>query len=179
MTPAELIRRLRNEEDNFVERKPNGVSATEIGQTAAAFANQLSTNETGLLFIGVANDGTLIGVDDTDALQKRVRKACQQYCYPEIEYTAQVVETDGKTLVAIVIPASSSKPHFTGPAYVRVGPESVKANAEQFEQLIASRNEKCSRLQRLSEYFSEPLRNVDIARDEKRHRPLLIVRQRD
>ena len=100
---------------------------------AAAFANQLSTNETGLLFIGVANDGTLIGVDDTDALQKRVRKACQQYCYPEIEYTISDVDA-----------------HFV--RLYDIG---------------------------LSEYFWEPLLNVDIARDEKRHRPLLIVRQRD
>jgi len=116
--------------------------------------------------------------------------------------------------------------HFSGPAYVRVGSESVKASAEQYEQLIASRNEKCGRIQRLgqkvltvtahkklgdtryiagkdygehrectvaevdahhvrlydighSEYFWEPLVNIDIVTDEKKHRPKLIVRQRE
>ena len=224
MTLAELHRRLSDDEDNYVERKPQSVKQSEIRRTATAFANQLATDETGVLFIGVADNGDALGVDNTDALQKRVRRALQHECYPPIKYTALILEKNGKKVLAVAIPASSSKPHFAGPAYVRIGSESVNASDDQYEQLIASRNEKCRRLQRLgqktlsvvshkklgdtrripdgayreyreckiefvdahhvrlydighSEYFSEPLSNIEIARDEKKHRPLLIVRQ--
>lgn len=222
MKAAELLQRLADEEDNFVERKPAGVNRAEIRRTATAFANQLEADETGVLFIGIANNGDVVGVEDTDALQKRIRMACHQECYPSIEYTATVVPHDGKNILAVVVPASTTKPHFSGPAYVRVGSESVKASAEQYEQLIASRNDKCGAIQRLgrtvltvishkklgdtrfvpdrhyrerrectvaevnahhirlfdigySEYYSEPLINVEIATDEKRHRPMLII----
>lgn len=225
MSPEELQYRLADKEDNFVERKSPGVSVGEIRQTASAFANQLTTNEIGILFIGIGDAGEYRGVENTDKQQKRVRVACQQDCYPPIAYTAHVLEHEGVSLVAVVIPPSDNKPHFTGPAYVRVGSESVKANQDQFAQLIASQNEKCGRIQQLgrstltvtshkrlgdsrrvadsayvehrectvaevdafhirlfdigrSEYYSEPLDNIDIVRDEKKHRPRLIVRQR-
>ena len=222
MTPAELLQRLTDDEDHFVERKSNGVSPGEVRRTATAFANQLATDETGILFIGIANNGDIVGVENTDSMQKKVRKACHDECYPLIEYSSQILEKDGKKLLAVVIPASSTKPHFAGPAYIRVGSESVKATAELYEQLIASRNEKCGAIQRLgrttltvishkklgdtrfipdrhyrerrectvahvdahhvrlfdighSEYYSESLINVEIATDEKRHRPMLII----
>lgn len=78
MTPAELIWRLTDEEDNYVERKPEGLNQAEIRKTATAFANQVATDQTAILFIGVANNGDLLGVKDTDSLQKRVRRACHQ-----------------------------------------------------------------------------------------------------
>ncbi|MEQ8691126.1 MAG: ATP-binding protein [Pseudomonadales bacterium] len=227
MDTAQLRSRLADAEDNFVERKLQNVRSDEIRQTASAFANQLTTDEQAILFIGVTDDGKPVGVDNTDELQKRVRRACQDQCYPPIQYTAKVLAIDGKPLLAVVIPASDNKPHFTGPAYVRVGSESVKASTDQFTQMIASQNTKCGRLQRLgnqvlsvvahkklgdsnqryindqqyrehheckvdsvdahsiqfydiglSQRFSEPLDNIDIAIDEDKNRPLLIVRQR-
>jgi predicted HTH transcriptional regulator len=52
----ELIIRLKSEEDNFVERKPDGVKRGEIRETIVAFANSLSEGQTGVLFIGVRDD---------------------------------------------------------------------------------------------------------------------------
>ncbi len=51
--PQELLARLKNAEDNFVERKPLGVNAAEIRRSVVAFANSVRTGSIGVLFVGV------------------------------------------------------------------------------------------------------------------------------
>lgn len=51
-------------------------------------------------------------------------------------------------MLAVVVRSSSIGPHFTGPAYVRVGSESRKASEQVFNELVYSRNDKCRELMR-------------------------------
>jgi len=148
MTNDELLERLRDHEDNFVERKSDGLSPADIRKAASAFANTVE-GRSAILFIGV-HDKTceILGVRDTDQIQKKVRAACQENCYPPITYTSNVLTCDGKSVVAVVIPPSSGKPHFTGPAFVRVGSESVKASQEQLDELVLNRIDKCREILR-------------------------------
>ena len=96
-----------------------------------------------VLYIGIHDKtGEVIGVGNTDAAQKRIRDACHGDCYPPIDYVCEVLSVDERKIVAIVIPASGSKPHFSGPAYMRVGSESPKASSQQYEELILSRVDK-------------------------------------
>jgi hypothetical protein len=143
MTPDELLRMIANHEDNFVERKTESVATSELRQTVGAFANSVPEGREAVLFIGVHDKtGEVLGVGNTDQLQKRIRDICHADCYPEIQYTAEVLTLDGKSVVAVIIPSSSAKPHFTGPAYVRVGSESLKSTPQQYDDLILSRNDK-------------------------------------
>ncbi|KQV45770.1 hypothetical protein ASC95_27540 [Pelomonas sp. Root1217] len=89
-----------------------------------------------------------MGVTNTDHMQKRIRDAAQGDCYPPIEYKSEVLAVGDKAVVAVVIPPSDLKPHFSGPAYVRVGSESPKASAAQFEELILSRVDKAREILR-------------------------------
>ena len=133
-----LISRLRSGEDRLTEWKPDGVSDREIRQTLTAFANSISEGEVAVLFIGVADDGRIIGVSDTDKKQKQVRK-CADQCYPPIKHNSLVLDVPEGRVLAIQV-VSSDKPHFSGPAYVRVGSESVCASEAMFTELIASRS---------------------------------------
>lgn len=143
MGPDKLRKRLADHEDNFVERKSEGVTPAELRQTVCAFANTVSEGRVAVLFIGIHDKtGEITGVTDPDRLQKRLREACQGDCYPPIDYTAEVLDVNGKAVVAVVVPSSMSKPHFTGPAYVRVGSESPKASSQQYEELVLSRVDK-------------------------------------
>lgn len=102
-----------------------------------------------MLFIGVHDKtGEALGVGNTDQLQKRVRDAAQGDCFPPIAFTAEVLTVNDKTVVAVVVPHSSGKPHFSGPAYVRVGSESPKASPQMYEELILSRNDKAREIHR-------------------------------
>jgi len=46
----------------------------------------------------------------------------------------------------VIIYGSENRPHFAGPSYVRSGSESLEASREQFNELIAKRNSKVSRI---------------------------------
>ncbi|ABK13622.1 MULTISPECIES: AlbA family DNA-binding domain-containing protein [Burkholderia] len=226
MTDDELRQRLGDHEDQLVERKSEGVKGDELRQTLSAFANTIQSGRVGILFIGVADKGGMItGVANSDSVQKRVREAAND-CYPPIRsYESHAFTIDEKTVVAVVVSSSDGRPHFTGPAYVRVGSESVKASAEQFDKLIASRNEKAGAILRMRDQpitveaigrrfdnpthapgarsqiearihdcdahtvrltvlaagmsgwtIAEPLERVTICHDERRHRPMLILR---
>lgn len=149
MTQDALIARLRNHEDGLVERKPEGVNASEIRQAIVAFANGAPVGGSGVLFIGVQNDGTIQGVENPDKLQKTVREQCERVCYPPVAFASEVLNCNGKAVLAVVVPRSENRPHFSGPAFVRRGSESVAASPELFEELIVSRNDKVDAILRM------------------------------
>lgn len=150
MTDDELRQRLADHEDQLIERKSDGVKRDELRQTLSAFANALLPTGVGVLFIGVADrDGAITGVANSDSIQQRIREAAEG-CYPPIRsYESHALTVEERTVVAVVIRASDERPHFTGPAYVRVGSESVNASPEQYDKLIASRNSKTGAIGRM------------------------------
>lgn len=148
LTETALLQRLRRGEDRLTERKVQGVNNADLRRSLVALANSVDEGETAIIFIGVGDDGRLVGVDDTDELQKRVRQAASEGCYPAINTDAVVLEVEGKDIVAVQIAFSENRPHFSGPAYVRSGSESVKASAQQFKELVDSRHDKTRRILR-------------------------------
>lgn len=149
MTKDQLLALLGNHEDNFVERKSEGVTAAELRQTVCAFANSVPEGRAGVLFVGIHDkSGEVVGVGNPDQLQKRVRDAAHGDCFPPITYTSEVLTVEDKAVVAIIVPHSATKPHFSGPAFVRVGSESPKASPQQYEELILSRNDKAREILR-------------------------------
>jgi hypothetical protein len=53
--------------------------------------------------------------------------------------TKATLRKDGREFLAVIVPGSPDKPHFTGKSYVRVGPETRDASEDQFNRLIADR----------------------------------------
>jgi len=141
MTDEELKRRLSDTEDGWTERKPPNVDSDLVRKTLVAVANSVPEGEEAILFIGVADDGTPIGVDDPDHMQKKVKRWAD-WCYPPIRHTSRAIESNGKRILAVIVQPDHNRPHFAGPAYVRVGSESPKANEVLFDELIASRMSK-------------------------------------
>lgn len=137
MTDDEIRERLADIEDAWTERK-TAAHSEEIRKTLVAFANSVPEAEEAILFVGVADDGSIIGVVDAEKTQTSITKAARE-CHPEVKTRMRVVTIDDKSVIAVVVRASTERPHFAGPAYVRKGHESVKANDSQFDELIASR----------------------------------------
>lgn len=148
-TRDELTSLLDRHEDNFIERKRDGIKPSEIRKTVVAFANSVPEGRYAVLFIGVRDDGTIEGCQNTDSRQKAVREACEQDCYPPIAMTSEVLRTQDGDVVAVVIAASDTRPHFAGPAYVRRGSESVAASPEMFRELVYTQNSAAAAVLRL------------------------------
>ena len=144
MHTEELLHRLKRLEDNWTERKL-GSKPSELRETIVAFANSVSGGPPAVLFVGVANDGKVqgIGRNGSESLQKTIRQICERDCYPPIKSVKFcVLPVEDKSVLAVMVHSSDNRPHFSGPAYVRVGAENITASKEMFEELIASRLEK-------------------------------------
>lgn len=138
----ELLDRLKNQEDSFTERKLEGAHK-DYRKTIVAFANSVPEGRTAVLYIGVNNDGEIAGVSNPDSLQKSIHEFCKQDCYPPIdEYSTEVLNRDGKDVLAVVIFLSKNRPHFSGPAYIRKGSQSIVASQALFDELVATRLSK-------------------------------------
>ena len=149
MNPPSLSTRLTDLEDGLTERKQGLQSNDEIRKAVVSFANSVPEGRTAVLFIGVANDGTVTGIaaDQTDKIQKRVRRICEEDCFPAIAiHLASALTIEGKHVLAFEFAPSQNRPHFAGHAYIRVGSESVKASPSKLDELIASKNTKAGRL---------------------------------
>jgi hypothetical protein len=149
MDQPSLSARLADLEDALTERKQGMRSNDEIRKAVVSFANSVPEGRTAALFIGVANDGTVMGIpaDQVEKVQQKVRRICEEDCYPAIAIQlASALAIDGKHVVAFEFGTSRTRPHFAGHAYVRVGAESVKASASKLDELIAAKNTKAGRL---------------------------------
>jgi hypothetical protein len=138
----ELLSRLPNSEDAFTERKSEGANSREFRKTIVAFANSVPEGKTAVLYIGVSDNGNIQGVANPDSIQKTIRNICQQDCYPPILFHSTVLTMENKSVVAVEISFGNNRPHFSGPAYIRQGSESVNASEEIFNELITSRLSK-------------------------------------
>lgn len=151
-TKDELLSRLKDHEDGFIERKTQGTAnAQEIRKTLVAFANSVPQGRTAVFYIGVKNDGSIEGVTSPDSLQKTIGDVARNDCYPSINYQITVLPLDGRNVLAVEVRASDKRPHFSGPAYIREGSQSKVASSELYEELIASRNEKAGHIIRHKE----------------------------
>lgn len=140
LTDDDLLLRLADTEDSFIERK----TQNDLGdclKTAVAFANSTPVGYPAIMFVGVKDTGEVEGVTNPDKVQRSVSERIAK-AYPPIYTLTRVLAKDGKSFLAVVIPGSENRPHFAGPAYIRDGSKSVPSSEDQFRTLIAQRNDK-------------------------------------
>ncbi|GAA4779330.1 hypothetical protein GCM10023231_02600 [Olivibacter ginsenosidimutans] len=104
-------------------------NAHKIAKTLVAFAN----NKGGKLYIGVADDGHIIGVKNEDEERYILEKAAFRYCKPAVELKFEEAYVDEKLVLIAAIPESDLKPHYAlgedGKwwVYIRVKDKSILA----------------------------------------------------
>lgn len=102
----------------------------KIARTMVSFAN----NKGGRLLIGVADDGTIIGVKSEDEERYMITKAAHLYTKPALEPSFEEVYTDDKLVLVVHIQEGNLKPHYALAddgkwwVYVRVKDKSVLAS---------------------------------------------------
>jgi predicted HTH transcriptional regulator len=141
-TDEELLLSLKNFEDNFVERKTVSDSRDWL-KTAVAFANSVPVGYPAVMFVGVKNDGTVQPAPvNLETLQRSVSEEINK-AYPSIYHLHGVLrDPSGSPFLAVIIPGSGERPHFSGQAYIRVGSDSKPTSEVQFQNLIAQRQSK-------------------------------------
>ena len=106
-------------------------------KSVSAFAN----TEGGKLLFGVANDGSPVGLADAPDDAEAISEAVKSQMDPVPEMVLSLHEEDGRRFVILDVRAGDETPYYTfvkghRDAYVRIGNESVKADALQLKRLV-------------------------------------------
>lgn len=143
LSDEDILYRLTNTEDNFAERKRFS-DDKEWLRTAVGFANSCPVGFPAILFIGAYDNGKIempAKAVNLDSLQKTLTEKLNA-AWPPLYYLPKVLRKDSREFLAVLIPGSSSRPHFAGRSFVRVGSETRDASESQFNELLAQRNSK-------------------------------------
>jgi hypothetical protein len=148
VSEEDLLRKITDTENNFIERKTAKDSNGWL-KTAVAFANSCPVGQPGILYVGVSDEGEVIKhSDDLETIQKNVSASIGR-AWPPIYFVSHILKRNGLEFIAVIIYGSPLRPHFSGPAYIRVGPETRDASELEYDKLIAHRSSKVRLLQEL------------------------------
>lgn len=132
-------------ESDHVERKAS-LSGREtkdrIGQAVCAFSNDLADYRTsGVVFIGVDDDGRVSGLPITDELLTELANLRDQGTQlpPPIMRVHKLTTAEGDVAVVEVEPSPSPPTRFKGQVWIRVGPRRAIASAEEERRLVEKR----------------------------------------
>ena len=112
-----------------------------INKSVVAFAN---TNG-GTLFIGVAVDGSIVGVQDVDSTMLAVSNSIRDTIKPDVTLFVdyQTEEMDGKTIIKIIVQKGTASPYYIAGkgirpegVYIRQGASSVPATETAILRMI-------------------------------------------
>ena len=106
-------------------------------RTLVAFANSAG----GRLVVGVADDGTIVGVDDPLTEEERIANLINDRISPQLVPAIDLVTLRGKTVLIVDVPLSTRRPHYItrqGPeagVYVRLGSTTRQADSALVAEL--------------------------------------------
>lgn len=77
-----------------------------IARSLAAFAN----TDGGRLLVGVKDNGAIAGVRSDEEIHM-IQAAAEMYCQPEVSFTTEEWEINGKTVLEVIIPKDKKEKH--------------------------------------------------------------------
>lgn len=162
----DLMEWRKTSEDNFVERKTRQDRKDWL-RAVVAFANSCPYDRAAVLFIGVRDDRSIEPNLDVNRIEEDFRREAEK-TYPPIRYQTRALSEGQDRYLAVIVAGSPDRPHFAGPAYVRVGSATRQASESEFNKLIAERNSKaykiCQRLgQRVTVNYLKAGRSAEIS----------------
>lgn len=125
----------------------------EIKKEIIAFANCNG----GKLYIGVKDDGTMIGVDDADNVSLQISNMVRDTIKPDVTMFVhyETIEEEGKEIIAIDIQRGTDRPYYLAKkgmrpegVYVRQGYSSVPATDNAIRRMIKETDGDCFEVMR-------------------------------
>ena len=130
MDKRQLYEIIAGGEDSFAEFKRDVSQRSDFAAEMIAFANA----EGGQIFVGVDDDGAIIGVEDAKQIEEAVLNIGRQNCNPSLIPTLDRISTDRGIVLVVNVPRRTGPPHETnsGQCHLRVG--STKRLCTPFER---------------------------------------------
>jgi predicted HTH transcriptional regulator len=137
-----------NAESNRLEYKREVDKGDKLEKAAVAFLNY---NGGGEILVGVAEDGTVIGLSDIDGDQRKIADRLGNNIRPKILGLFDVVadKLEGKNIIRIVVSGGTQKPYYIRKrgmtedgCFIRVGASAQPMTEAMIERLLQSRQVK-------------------------------------
>jgi len=137
MELSELKNLIALGESETLEFKKSLSKQARALETAAAFAN----GDGGWILFGVKPDGNIIGVDTGANTLENLAEAFHHQTDPIIYPSINIVAVEGRTIIAVRVPAGSDKPYtYKGAAYKRVGRTTQQLSRSEYERFLLDRH---------------------------------------
>ncbi|MDR7409893.1 MAG: putative DNA binding domain-containing protein [Armatimonadota bacterium] len=141
VTPEQLLELISSGERNDVEFKER-LEGESVKKTIVAFANDWSRTGGGTLILGVAKNGRVVGIRETQdqALQLIANFSKDGSIDPKPSVDPHPVLYNGKLVLVVRVPAGRRPPYrYEGRTYIRVGSTTHIATIEQ-EEILRERS---------------------------------------
>ena len=132
-------------ESDHVEFKAGGTKPEFIARTVCAFLNRNG----GRVFLGVGEEGRIVGVADSDMILRRINNQLPKLISPLALWTVEKMRVGVRDVVIIEVPEGLDKPYVTGGAiYLRRGGRIVPATRDELSSLIRQQLDESQRWER-------------------------------
>lgn len=142
MDDAELTALMTGPESECAERTSSGKNADKIGKAICAFANDMPGNDkSGVIFVGVNDDGSCAGSKIDDGALSRLaafRDSGKILPLPAVSVKPKTINGCAVAVVAVA-PSPFPPVRYNGRCWIRVGPTTRLASADEERKLSEKR----------------------------------------
>jgi ATP-dependent DNA helicase RecG len=119
MIQFELLEIIAGGEDSYTEFKRDISQRSDFAGELVAFAN----SDGGQIFVGVADDGSILGITNPQQMEEAIINIARNNCVPPITPMIDRVDIDGRIVLVVQTPRRIGAPHEnnSGQCYIRVG----------------------------------------------------------
>lgn len=137
METTELIELISRGEDSRQQFKENFTNADAVASEIVAFSNSAG----GMIFIGVRNNGAVVGLSaaDVDRLNQLISNSASNNVRPAVNPLTENVPHPSGTVMVVTIPEGVSKPYMdrNGTIWVKNGSDKRRATSrEELQRLF-------------------------------------------
>ena len=180
-TDEQLLELISSGESDCTEFKEalSGSAAELIREAICAFANDLPDHrQPGVVFVGVRNDGTIMGIDITDRLLiSLANMKTDGNIVPPPSMTVENRTLNGKAVAVVAVQPSDSPPvRYRGRIHIRIGPRRGIATAQD-ERILNEKRRHGNMPFDLYPIPSSSLRDLNLTQFENEYLPQAFDRQ--
>ena len=137
MQSIEILDRIHNGEDSTTQFKQDVTDANRLAEELVAFSN----TEGGLLLIGISDDSTVTGLDDSqiNRINQLLSNTANENVKPPIYPLTEILTIQGKRIIAVSVRKGESRPYQTnkGVYFTKSGSDKRKMSPEELRRLFA------------------------------------------
>jgi ATP-dependent DNA helicase RecG len=145
MKSQDIQKLISNGENDQLEFKSGDVVSSVIAKALCAFLNTRG----GLILLGIADNGKVVGVRDAQPLASRLKEALSKLITPSALWDIEYVPIEGQDVLVINVPEGQDQPYVAeGAIYSRRGDRNVPATRDEISNLIQRRSQHSTRWER-------------------------------